>query len=170
MANLTSATEVTAAFRTTLERAFRSPMLCDVRRVHSGYLATPRVTGWSDDATWGRAGGTRVIHMARTSFFKGGEAALDKVLARVDNEYWKIGISEFRIPSMGFDRFEGEWSTSPLPDGRVRICYRYTMFSHSILAYPLHWLFTKTIWRMYMRHVLENIRQLTLEEAPYLND
>lgn len=163
-------TEITAIFNTSLERAFKTPMLCDVTRVHSGYGITPRVTHCTEDESWGKAGGSRKIFMAKSPTFNGGEASLDKVLERKENEYWKIEISDFKIWSMGFEKFQGEWFTTPIEADKIRIRYRYTMFSNSLLFYPFHWLFTKLIWRNYMRHVLENIRQLTLEEAPYLQD
>lgn len=167
---MTTSTEITTVFDTTLERAFKTPMLCDVREIHTGYGLTPRVTHCTDDATWGRPGGSRKVHMARTLFFKGGEASMDRVLERRENAYWKIEVSEFRTWSMGFIKFVGEWSTAPLADGKVQVRYRYTMSSNSLLAYPFHWLFTKVVWRRYMRHVLENIQGLIARQAPYLHE
>lgn len=163
-------TEISAIFDTTLERAFKSPMLCDITKVHTGYGITPRVTHCTEDENWGKAGGSRKVFMAKSLSSKGGEAALDKVLERKENEYWKIEISDFKTWSMGFEKFQGEWFTAQLEEGKVQVRYRYTMFSNSRLWYPFHWLFTKLIWRNYMRHVLENIRKLTLDEAPYLHE
>jgi hypothetical protein len=42
------------------------------------------------------------------------------------------------------------------------------MHSDVAILYPLNWLFTKIFWRIYMKRVLENIRQLAYSEAPYL--
>lgn len=165
---LTTTTEITTIFRTDLERAFKSPMLCDVARVHTGSIVTPKVTHCTDDGTWGRVGGSRRIHMAKTPLFKGGEASLDRVLERRENAYWKIEVCEFTSWSMGFTKFQGEWSTDQLADGGIRVRYRYTLFSASRVFYPLHWLFTKWIWRTYMKQALENVRALTVEKAPYL--
>lgn len=162
-------TEISTIFETTLERAFKTPMLCDITRIHSGYGITPKVTHCTEDAHWGKPGGSRKVFMAKTPFFKGGESSLDTVLERKENEYWKIEISDFKSPSMGFTKFQGEWFTRPLSPGKVAIGYRYTLFSDRVLLYPFHWLFTKTIWRKYMRHVMENVRTLALEEAPYLH-
>lgn len=162
--------EITAIFDTTLERAFKTPMLCDITKIHTGYGLTPRVTHCTEDETWGKAGGSRKVFMAKTLMFKGGESSLDKVLERKENEYWKIEISDFKTWSMGFEKFQGEWFTTPLPDDKVQVRYRYTMFSNSRIFYPFHWLFTKLVWRNYMRHVLENIRYLTINDAPYLHE
>ncbi len=163
-------TEITAVFNTTLERAFKSPMLCDITRIHNGHGVTPKVTHCTEDASWGQVGGSRKVHMVRTPMFKGGEASSDKVLERRENAYWKIEVSDFKSWSMGFTKFQGEWFTDQLPEGKVKVLYRYTMFSNSIVFYPFHWLFTKLVWRKYMKHALENIRELTRIEAPYLHE
>ncbi len=164
-----TSTEITTVFETTLERAFKSPMLCDITKIHTGYGITPRVTHCTEDETWGQAGGSRKVFMAKTFAFKGGESSLDTVLERKENEYWKIEISEFKTPSLGFEKFQGEWFTTPLETGKVLVRYRYTLFSNSVLLYPVHWLFTKLIWRNYMRHVLENIGKLVISKAPFLH-
>lgn len=117
----------------------------------------------------GQVGGSRRVFMERTPLFKGGEASMDRVLERRENAYWKIEISDFKTWSMGFSKFQGEWTTERLSARQVRVCYRYTMFSHSVLLYPLHWFFTKVIWRGYMRQALDNVRKLAEEEAPYLH-
>lgn len=160
---------LTTIFHTTLERAFKSPILCDVTKIHTGYGVTPRVTHCTEDETWGRPGGSRKVFMAKTATFKGGESSLDKVLVRRENEYWKIEISDFKSFSMGFNKFQGEWFTKQLEDGSVEVRYTYTMFSDSLVFYPFHWLFTKVIWRNYMRNALENVRKLVMEEAEYLH-
>jgi hypothetical protein len=165
-----SSVQISTIFPTTLERAFKTPMLCDVTKIHTGYSVTPRVTHCTEDESWGKKGGTRKIFMAKTSTFEGGEASLDKVLERRENEYWKIEISDFKIPSMGFEKFQGEWFTKQLKEGEVEVLYKYTMFSNSLLLYPFHWLFTKIIWKNYMGKVLKNVKKLAISEAPYVND
>lgn len=166
---MTSRTAIVAYFDTTLERAFKTPMLSDVTRVHSGWGAMPRVTHCTDDAGWGQPGGSRKVFAAPTVGFKGGEAALDVVLERRENEYWKIEVRDLQYQMLGFERFQGEWITTPQPDGRIRIDYRYAMISKVAWLYPLQWVFTKTVWRLYMKHVLENIREMVREEAAYLH-
>ena len=162
--------EITTVFDTTLERVFKTPMLCDVTKVHTGYGVTPKVTHCTDDGTWGKVGGSRKVWMAKTPMFKGGESSLDTVLERRENEYWKIEIAEFKSWSMGFTKFQGEWFTTQLEDGKIQIRYKYTMFSDSTLFYPFHWLFTRVIWKKYMQHVMDNIRKLVMEKAPYLHE
>lgn len=163
-------TEITAIFDTTLERAFKSPMLCDITKVHSGYGVTPKVTHCTEDENWGKVGGSRKVFMEKTVTFKGGESSLDKVLERKENQYWKIEICDFKFWCYGFEKFQGEWITTQQQDGKIEVRYIYTMFSNSVIFYPFHWLFTKIVWRNYMRHALENIRQLAMDKSPYLHE
>jgi hypothetical protein len=162
-------TEITAVFETTLERAFKSPMLCDVTKVHTGYGPAPKVTHCTEDESWGKVGGSRKVFSEKSLFYKGGEPLLDTVLERIENKYWKIEVGDFKFWMLGFEKFQGEWFTSQLPGNKVQIRYRYTMFSNSTLLYPFQWVFTKVIWRNYMKHVLENIRQLVRNNEPYLH-
>lgn len=163
-------TEITALFDTTLERAFKSPMLCDITKVHTGYGLTPKVTHCTEGDTWGKVGGSRKVFMGKSLLFKAGGSTLDKVLERKENQYWKIEICNFSFWMFGFEKFQGQWITQEQPDGKIKINYIYTLFSKNILLLPFHWLFTKTVWRNYMKHVLENVRQLAVSQSPYLHE
>jgi len=163
-------TAITTRFHCSIERAFKTPMLCDVTKVHTGYLLMPRVTHCTEDETWGKINGSRKVFMARNFYFKGGEAALDKVLERIENKYWKIEISDFKYWAMGFTKFQGEWLTRENPDGTIEVRYVYTLFSNAIFAYPFHWFITKIIWRTYMKHVLHNVQQIAYNNTPYLHE
>jgi hypothetical protein len=163
-------TEVSALFDTTLERAFKTPMLCDITKVHTGYGFTPKATHCTEDESWGKVGGSRKVHLGKSLTMQAGETTLDKVLARVENHYWKIEISEFTSQMFGFEKFQGEWITVERPDGKIQVRYIYTLFSNSLFFYPFHFLFTKLVWRNYMKHTLENIRQLALNHSPYLSE
>jgi hypothetical protein len=35
------------------------------------------------------------------------------------------------------------------------------------LLYPINWIFAKTFWSRYMKHALENVRQLTIDNEHY---
>src|SRR5688572_27918254 len=95
-------TSITTIFPCAIERAFKTPMLSDVCKVHSGYGFTPKVTHCMDDQTWGKPGGSRRVFMQKNIAFKGGEAALDTVIERRENEYWKIEIGNMKMFSFGF--------------------------------------------------------------------
>ena len=42
------------------------------------------------------------------------------------------------------------------------------MHSKSKILYPLNWLFAKLFWKVYMKRVLENIRNMASANEPYL--
>lgn len=163
-------TKISATFDTSLERAFKSPMLCDITKVHTGYGFTPKATHCTEDETWGKIGGSRIVHLGKSMTMKAGETTLDKVLVREENRYWKIEISEFSTWMFGFKKFQGEWITQEQADGKIQVQYIYTLYSNSLLFYPFHFLFTKLVWRIYMKHTLANVRKLALQEAPYLHE
>ena len=159
----------TTIYHCSLERAFKTPILCDVSKVHTGFAGVmPRVTHSTDDQNWGKPGYSKKIFAASSLTQKGGWVFDDKVIERIENKYWKLELSNFQIPMFGLSRFVGEWSTTEIEPGQVLITYVYTLYSDIALLYPFHWLFGQTLWRMYMKQVLENIRQLAMTNEPYL--
>jgi hypothetical protein len=158
----------TTVFECSLERAFKAPMLCDVTKVHTGFGLMPRVTHCTDDSTWGTVGGSKRIFMAPAFGFPGGEASMDRVLERIENERWVIEVSDFRGWMLGFTRFVGEWQTAELVPGTVQVVYTYTLHAGAPLLAPLQWLFAKTFWWVYMGRVLENVRALASGSEPFV--
>ncbi|HEY3385014.1 MAG TPA: SRPBCC family protein [Saprospiraceae bacterium] len=165
---MTSTITVKTVYDCSLERAFKTPMLCDVAKVHTGYGLMPRVTHCTEDENWGKPGSSKKVFVAKSISQKGGEASTDTVLERVENAYWKIEVSDFKSWMLGFSKFTGEWKTTELQPNKVLIEYTYTLHSEVPVLYPLNWLFTKTFWRVYMKQVLENIRKLAYNNEPYL--
>ena len=159
--------KVTAIYHCSLERAFKTPMLCDVSKVHTGYGIMPKVTHCTDDEHWGIPGYSKKVFVAKSLSQKGGWASVDKVIERRENAYWKIEVSDFKSWMLGFSKFVGEWQTTELEPNKILITYTYTMHSDIALLYPLNWLFTKTFWRIYMKRVLENVRKLAYSKEPY---
>ena len=143
-------------------------MLCDVSKVHTGFGIMPKVTHCTEDASWGKPGGSKKVFVASSPTFKGGESSTDKVIERIENKYWKIEVSDFKSWMLGFSKFVGEWRTTELAENKILIEYSYTLHADIIGLYPLNWLFTNTFWRIYMKRVLENIRILAYSKAPYL--
>lgn len=164
---MTTSTTVKTIYHCSLERAFKTPMLCDVSKVHTGFWIMPRVTHCTEDATWGRPGGSKKVFVAKSPTFKGGESSTDKVIERIENQYWKIEVSDFKSWMLGFSKFVGEWKTTEIKENEILIEYTYTLHSDIIWLYPLNWLFTKTFWRIYMKRVLENVRKLAYSNEPY---
>ena len=160
--------KVTTIFHCSLERAFKTPMLCDLSKVHTGFALMPRVTHCTEDENWGKVGFSKKVFVAKSISQKGGWASVDKVSERIENKYWKIEVSDFQAWMLGFTSFVGEWQCTEIEKNKVLIEYTYTLNSDVALLYPLNWLFTKLFWKVYMKRVLENVRQLAYKEEPYL--
>lgn len=142
-------------------------MLCDITKVHTGYGLSPRVTHTTEDEDWGQVGSSKKVYVAKSITQNGGFASMDRVLERTENRYWKIQVDNFQSWMLGFDRFVGEWETTPLDDHKVLVEYTYTLYSKVPVFYPLNWVFTKIFWRIYMGRVLENIKEMAYSEEPY---
>lgn len=165
---MTSQTTVQTIYHCSLERAFKTPMLCDVSKVHSGFGIMPKVTHCTEDENWGKPGYSKKVFVAASPTQKGGWASVDKVIEREENRYWKIEVSDFQAWMLGFSKFVGEWKTTELEPNKILIEYTYTLHSDIALLYPLNWIFTKTFWRTYMKRVLENVRKMAANREPYL--
>lgn len=159
--------KVTTIFHCSLERAFKSPMLCDVTKIHTGFGIMPKVTHCTEDENWGKPGSSKKVFVARSLTHKGGFGSVDNVVERKENKYWKIEINNFQAWMLGFYKFMGEWQTTELEKDKILIEYTYTLYSNNVLLYPINWIFTRTFWKIYMKRVLENVRQLTMNEEPY---
>ena len=167
---MTTSIQISTIYKCSLERAFKTPMLCDVSKIHTGYGLMPKVTHCSDDQHWGKIGSSKKVYVAKSLTQKGGFASVDNVIERIENEYWKIEVNEFQAWMLGFYKFVGEWRTTQLMNSEILIEYKYTMYSKIALLYPLCFLFTKIFWKSYMKKVLENVRILAHNEEPYLYD
>ncbi len=165
---MTFQVKVSTIFECSLERAFKTPMLCDVSKVHTGYGIMPKVTHCTEDDNWGKPGYSKKVFVARSLTQKGGFASVDKVVERVENKYWKIEVNTFQSWMLGFFKFIGEWETTELKPDKIWIVYSYSLHANIPLLYPINWLFAKTFWKIYMKRVLENIRTMAYHNEPYL--
>lgn len=121
---MTTAVTVKRIFHCSLERAFKTPMLCDVTKVHTGFGLMPRVTHCMEDEAWGKPGSSKRIFIAPSISQKGGEASVDRVIERIENKYWKIEVSDFKSWMLGFSRFTGEWHTTELEHNKILVVYK----------------------------------------------
>jgi hypothetical protein len=143
-------------------------MLCDITKVHTGYGPMPKVIYCTEDSNWGKPGYSKKVFVDKSVTRKGGWASNDKVIERVENQYWKIEVSDFQSWTFGFSKFVGEWKTTELEPNKILVEYSYSLHSDTAILYPLNWLFTKTFWRIYMKRVLENIKGMAYSNEPYL--
>ena len=159
--------KVSTTYKCSLERAFKTPLLCDVSKVHTGFGLMPKVTHSTDDENWGQIGSRKKVYAAKSLTQKGGFASVDKIFERVENDYWKFQVDDFQSWMLGFYKFVGEWKTTEIEPNNILVEYTYTLHSDNPLFYPLNWLFAKTFWKTYMKRVLENVRQMAYNNEPY---
>jgi len=162
--------KVSSVYKCTLERAFKTPMLCDVSKVHTGYGIMPKVTHCTNDLNWGKVGATKKVHAAKSLTQVGGFASIDKVLERIENKYWKFEVSNFQSWMLGFSKFTGEWQTTERNKNEILVDYTYTLHAEVALLYPLNWLFAKIFWKSYMKRVLNNVEKMAYDNEPYMYD
>ncbi|HQW11558.1 MAG TPA: hypothetical protein PK076_00990 [Saprospiraceae bacterium] len=70
---------VSAIYECSLERAFKTPMLCDVAKVHTGFGLMPKITHSTEDENWGKIGSSKKVYAAKSLTQKGGFASVDKI-------------------------------------------------------------------------------------------
>jgi hypothetical protein len=160
--------KVSTLYECSLERAFKTPILCDVSKVHTGFGIMPKVTHCTEDDNWGQVGATKKVFAAKSLTQKGGFASVDKIIERKNNQYWQFEVSDFQAWMLGFSKFVGEWQTTELESNKILVEYTYTLHANGALLYPLNWLFAKTFWKTYMKRVLENVRAMAYNNEPYL--
>jgi hypothetical protein len=165
---MTNTVVVKTIYNCSLERAFKTPMLCDVSKIHTGFGIMPKVTHCTNDEHWGKPNYSKKVFVAKSISQKGGWASVDKVIERIENKYWIIEVSDFQSWMLGFSKFVGEWKTTEIEKNKILVEYKYTLHSDVALLYPLNWLFAKTFWKTYMKRVIENVRHLAYNNEPYL--
>jgi Polyketide cyclase / dehydrase and lipid transport len=164
---MTTNVTVKMIYHCSLERAFKTPMLCDVSKVHTGFGIMPKVTHCTEDEHWGKPGYSKKAFVAKSLTQKGGWASNDTVIERIENKYWKIEVNAFQSWFLGFTKFVGEWRTTELEPNKILVEYTYTLHADIAVLYPLNWLFAKLFWKAYMKRVLENIKVMAYNNEPY---
>ena len=161
---------VTSYFNCSLERAFKTALLCDVSKIHTGFGLMPKVTHVEGDEDWGKIGSTKKIFVAKSWTQNGGFASVDKILERVENDYWRFQVSDFQAWMLGFYKFVSVWKVTKISENNIRIDYSYDLHTHTVWMAPFNWLFAQLFWRKYMKHAMENVRRLAYNEEPYLHE
>lgn len=158
---------VSTTYKCSLERAFKTPMLCDITKIHTGFGIMPKVTHTAEDTNWGKPGSSKKVYVSKSITQKGGFASVDNIIERKENQYWVIQVDNFQSWMLSFYKFVGEWETKEVEGQKIQVNYTYYLHSSNPLLYPFCWVFGKTFWRVYMKRVLENIREMTHHKEPY---
>jgi hypothetical protein len=159
--------KLSTTYQCSLNRAFNTPLLCDVSKIHTGYGPMPKVTHCTEDENWGQEGSTKKVYAAKSWTQKGGFVSVDTILERKENRYWKFQVDTFQTWILGFHKFVAEWKTTEVESNTILVEYTYTMHANNSFLYPLQWLFAKVFWKIYMKRVMENVRQLAINNEPY---
>jgi hypothetical protein len=160
--------KISTIYECSLERAFKTPMLCDITKVHTGYVfISPKVTHTTNDENWGKEGSSKKIFTEKSITQSGGFIFKDRVIERKENDYWKIQMDEFQSWMAGFHKFIAEWKTTEIEKGKILVEYEYSLFSNQPIFYPLNWIFAKIFWKSYMKRVSNNIKVMAYNEEPY---
>lgn len=158
----------TQKFNCSIERAFKTPILGDATKFLYGYGPIPAVIKFIKDETWGNPGGSRIPIFKRNFFFKGGEFGFDEVFERIENKYWKWGVSNFG-PLMFFATHNiGEWWCIQNNDNTITATYKYTYFAKNIFAQPLNWLFVKLFWKPLMNNAMKQMKMFAEGNISFL--
>lgn len=145
-------------------------MLCDISKVHTGFLFMPKVTHSSEDDTWGQIGSSKKLHFKGALIPRGRFMAVDHIVKRDENVCWNIQIDNFQPWSLGFSKFVGEWRTTQCAPDVILVEYSYTLHAFKPLYFPIQWLLAKVFWRLYMKRVLANVRHMVDTNEPYCFD
>ena len=148
--------------------AFKRPILCDVSKVHTGCGMMTKVTHCNDDKNWRQKWSRKKVFATKSLTQKGGFASVDKVIERIENKYWVFEVCEFQSWMLGFYIFVGQWKTTTLEPNKIEVEYAYELHSSMLVQYLINWLFPKLFWNIYIKRVLENIREMVDNNEPYL--
>ncbi|MFK7923255.1 MAG: hypothetical protein AB8H47_14930 [Bacteroidia bacterium] len=159
---------VETIMNSSIERAFKTPILGDATQFLVGYGIIPAVEKFTDDSTWGKIGGQRIPHSAKNLISQGGKIGLDEVYCREENKYWKWGVADFYQWSLGFKEFQGELFFEEVAKNKIKVRWVYTLISESKIAYPLHWLFGVIFWKGQMRIGIRKMKEYAESNADFL--
>ncbi|MBX7181074.1 MAG: hypothetical protein K1X82_03090 [Bacteroidia bacterium] len=155
-------------FNCSLERAFKSPMLCDVLKVHTGFLFMPKALRVFNDEKWGEPGETKEIVFAKSIAASAEMVLHDQVLERKENKYWKIKVWNPGGLLLFFTHFVGEWEVKSESSNAVSIVYTYTLCFNSPLLYLPALMFAHFFWKAYMGNVMRNIKAMAQGNEAFL--
>ncbi len=67
---MTTKVKVTAIYQCTLAQVFKTPLLCDVSKIHSGFGLMPKVTHSTDHENWGKVGSSKKNIYGKITYIK----------------------------------------------------------------------------------------------------
>jgi hypothetical protein len=131
--------------------AFERIVPIDLSSIFTGYGPLPSVTGTQNQVgAWDAAGQTRTVHFSDRS------SAQERLTKYEHPVYFSYTVSNFTsLLRFLTTSAHGEWWFSFGTLGETHIKWRYAFNARSVLAVPLLWLITNTLWRNYMYQALQ---------------
>lgn len=154
-------------FNCSLERAFKTPILGDATKYLCGYGPIPAVERFVKDETWGKVGGSRIPIFKKNFFFKGGKFGFDEVFERIENIYWKWGVSQLGALLFFTTHNIGEWWCTLNNNNTITVTYKYTYYAKNMFTQPFNWLFVKLFWRPFMKKAMQQMKIFAESKAPF---
>jgi hypothetical protein len=99
--------KVSTIYNFSMQQAFKTHLLCDIAKVHTGFGIMPNVTHCTNDQNWGQGNSSKKVYALKSLTLKGGFYSVDSILERIENKYWKFEVSNFQSYILGFSRFTG---------------------------------------------------------------
>ena len=131
-----ASTSVTSTFSSSLERAFKTPILGDGTKYLNGFSIIPPVAGFEDDETWGKPGGTRIPYTEGNWLVAKGTGGDDVVVERDENKYWKWQVINVKGWTIFFvERFVGEYWVEE-KENHIAVKWTYTIHSKNVFCQP----------------------------------
>ena len=147
-------------FHCAKERAFKAPILGDATKFLNGYLFQPPIIAFEEDETWGQINGFRYPFTAGNFWTPKGRLVTDVTLERIENQYWKWMILEFKVPFLFFvDKGIGEWIVEEKHANEIFVKYKYTYFPKHTVYYIVLWLFCQIQVKGLMKQAIKGIRK-----------
>lgn len=113
--------KVSTIYECSLERAFKTPILCDVTKVHTGFGIMPKIIHTIRNENWGKIGSNNNIFTAKSLTQKRGFSSVDRILERNGNQYWKFLVDNFQSWVLDFNIFVREWKTTQLENSKILV-------------------------------------------------
>jgi hypothetical protein len=136
----------------------------------TGYGVIPACIGFTEDDTWGRAGGHRIPQMAGNILKAAGPQGFDQIVVREENKYWRWQVNQFSMHLYFTTLAQGEWFCEDNRDGTISVKWIYTFSSRNIFLYPVTLIFVKVFWLGLQRKAIASMKAIAESDAPFLYD
>ncbi len=145
-----------------IENCFKTPIYCDVKKIMTGYGVLPPSEGVIHDANWANPKGHRTV----LAFGK--PLCTERILSRLENEYWKYELVDFQQSTFFFtSKVIGEISVKEIEKNKCKVSTKYTFLTKGLISKILCFLFVHLLWSGLQKKGLNNIKKLAENKEPY---